>query len=96
MDKKYDWEGEYDEVVKCNDGFGVNQYTDCHDGPKKDFRELSSFGCSIKIIDYENIEVILPEDAWLSVAALQYLLTKMPSPTCVSTSGNRVMNFSWS
>jgi hypothetical protein len=78
---EYEWEKDYNKIIEDYEGFGFNQFCDVRNDPRKLFKKLSSMGCSIGILDYENILLKLPEDPKASVECLIMFLTSAPMPT---------------
>jgi len=90
------WVEDFDRIAKQNDGFGVNCFYDLNHA-KDYFTKLYKLGANINIIDYENIEIILPEDKNESEKILLFILTEGVLPTdtqyCYAT---RRLDLSWS
>ena len=78
--KKYDWMNDFINTVNENGHFGGNYFYDT-DQALQYIKKLDKLYGKIKILDYENIRVTLPENDENAKKLLLHVITTSPLPT---------------
>lgn len=92
--KKEQWLIDFDKVSEINNDFGGNCFNDLPSA-RKYMKSLVKLGADIKILDYENIIITLPQEQDKRENILLYIITTCPTPTDAHYKKNQ-LELTWS